>query len=610
MAILTPIAASLALLSAGTLPAHPRGEIGLGRGTGITITPGGDLWLGAGEGHLYVSHDGARTWVPSDRIENPALLPGDSLKSIEAIGFFDDQHGLAVGESLGKAGQFLQTLDGGKTWSQSQLGISMVCSCLRTLPDGHAWISGPDGILLSADWGQTWSVTHWAGVEEYFCGAMDFPTGSHGIVASSGAESAILLTTNGGKAWRTIPVPRTPFTKLPDWVQPEDVYVEHVGPVAMVEYRALVRAELMFPVFDTVSEVLIGTLGEDPKWELFTIDGAEVQTFCRDGDGIVAQTKDGRVVFLSSRLKPLRVVPAPSTPNHGPVSFQGISARAGHVVLFDGSAHTGVVDQDSIRIEHLFTPNVDPSIPIRQSIASRPDYFLGVSGHFLYARMSPDSLWERLAELPAPGLSLQATKTGRGLFLGRPGVLLWRDDEQRFERPVDSEHYYATGELKKDDLWILFGMVAPDEHHADIRTNCSDTVLAGEPYTGVVFASADGGDSWVTLDRWPGGRVEALDLDEHGCLAIYRAGGGIRRGSLDLRDPKHPKANLHTLVEPGPPWEERFDWPYVQYGIEIKFADDAHGTVIGGMFFEGHRAFETDDGGKSWRRTLGAPRDR
>ena len=93
-----------------------------------------------------------------------------------------------------------------------------------------------------------------------------------------------------------------------------------------------------------------------------------------------------------------------------------------------------------------------------------------------------------------------------------------------------------------------------------------------------------------------------MDLDDSGGLTIYRAGGGIRRGKVTRTADGEQIATLRTVTEPGPPWEGRPEWPYVQYDIKVHFDDELHGRVEGKMYFEGPRSFETSDGGKTWQR--------
>tara|TARA_B110000305_G_scaffold195955_1_gene220785 strand:- start:5134 stop:6186 length:1053 start_codon:yes stop_codon:yes gene_type:complete len=91
---------------------------------------------------------------------------------LNTIEFWDDQIGLAYGDSFNGELFILKTIDGGRSWDRvdpkrfpaagdGDGGFAASGTCISTQPDGHAWIAtgagGTSRILYTPDFGDTWT---------------------------------------------------------------------------------------------------------------------------------------------------------------------------------------------------------------------------------------------------------------------------------------------------------------------------------------------------------------------------------------------------------------------------------------------------------------------
>jgi len=136
-----------------------------------------DIWarestiylLAAGEGsnsRIYQSVDDGATWQLQYTMENPKGF-------INCFDFWDQQHGLVIGDSIDNKVFILQTNNGGKDWTRlnsapevnrgGEGAFSASGSCLRTLNNDQAWLSTgateQPRLLRTSDRGATWATT-------------------------------------------------------------------------------------------------------------------------------------------------------------------------------------------------------------------------------------------------------------------------------------------------------------------------------------------------------------------------------------------------------------------------------------------------------------------
>ncbi len=176
--------------------------------------------LAAGQGEksrIYKTTDGGATWAL--QFTNP-----DAAGFFDAIAFWDETHGLALGDPVGGKFQLVHTTDG-KTWQPltgempaalaDEGAFAASGTCLITHGENGAWFvtGGPNGgrVFHSTDRGKTWGVQATplaAGSKSAGVFGIAFRDASNGVVVGgdytkpteTGAHAAV--TTDGGTTWK------------------------------------------------------------------------------------------------------------------------------------------------------------------------------------------------------------------------------------------------------------------------------------------------------------------------------------------------------------------------------------------------------------------------
>jgi photosystem II stability/assembly factor-like uncharacterized protein len=103
-------------------------------------------WAGGWAGMLLHTVDGGRQW-------RQVKVPGASW-SITSITFLDEKNGWFSGF----AGQLFRTRDGGATWEQKKTQVTGSLPSVAFDSAGYGWVASDEGLLRSADSGQTWTL--------------------------------------------------------------------------------------------------------------------------------------------------------------------------------------------------------------------------------------------------------------------------------------------------------------------------------------------------------------------------------------------------------------------------------------------------------------------
>lgn len=160
------------------------------RGTVVHTTDGGQTWrvdavpgaerldlraiharstqvahVAATAGRIWRTTDGGRSWTLRYQATDTSVF-------LDAIDFWDDRHGIALGDPIGGRFLVLRTDDGGDTWREAPSGerpaaregeaaFAASGSSLIVSGDAHVWL-GSGGLAArlhhSADRGRTWRV--------------------------------------------------------------------------------------------------------------------------------------------------------------------------------------------------------------------------------------------------------------------------------------------------------------------------------------------------------------------------------------------------------------------------------------------------------------------
>jgi photosystem II stability/assembly factor-like uncharacterized protein len=184
------------------------------------------LCIGEGEkSRIYRTTDGGNTWTVQHINRDPKGF-------LDALAFWDAEHGLALGDPVDGRFVVLATKDGGKTWKSTppegmppalpgEGAFAASGTCLIATGDGHAWF-GTGGakvsrVFRSLDRGRNWTAQQTpvqAGTPSSGIFSLAFD-GDHGIAVGGDykepgqAKDMVALTSDGGLTWR-VPVGRQP----------------------------------------------------------------------------------------------------------------------------------------------------------------------------------------------------------------------------------------------------------------------------------------------------------------------------------------------------------------------------------------------------------------
>lgn len=156
----------------------------------------------------------------------------DSLGFLDCMDFWDDERGIAFGDTIDEYPYILLTSDGGQTWSRAPIdempkagkgegGFAASGTCVTTGENGLAWIatgaSGNARILLTRDYGVTWTSADSPIIKGDAAGhtSIDFVNENIGFI--TGGDLSIsdeythncAFTSDGGESWTLTSTPNT-----------------------------------------------------------------------------------------------------------------------------------------------------------------------------------------------------------------------------------------------------------------------------------------------------------------------------------------------------------------------------------------------------------------
>lgn len=170
-----------------------------------------------GAAKIYRTTDGARWTQQFDTREPGAFL--------DALAFWDDQHGIALGDPVGGKLFILATDDGGTTWTRvstdnappmlpGEAAFAASGTCLTVFGASNVWIGTGGGakarVFRSSDRGRTWSVADTplhAGNSASGIFSVAFSDAKHGVVVGGEYSKPktpfdnVALTSDGGQTW-------------------------------------------------------------------------------------------------------------------------------------------------------------------------------------------------------------------------------------------------------------------------------------------------------------------------------------------------------------------------------------------------------------------------
>ncbi len=115
---------------------------------------------------VYLTEDGGVSWVETYSNETEGVF-------FNSMAFWDETHGIAVGDPMGGRFMLIETRDGGRIWSElavesrpealsGEANFAASGTCLTVQGEGNVWF-GTGGaaarVFRSDDWGASWQAT-------------------------------------------------------------------------------------------------------------------------------------------------------------------------------------------------------------------------------------------------------------------------------------------------------------------------------------------------------------------------------------------------------------------------------------------------------------------
>jgi photosystem II stability/assembly factor-like uncharacterized protein len=179
--------------------------------------------LGAGNGpasRIYKTQDAGKTWQLQFKNEDPKAF-------LDAMSFWDANHGVVFGDSVDLQFYILTTADGGHTWSRvptvnlppaqgNEGAFAASGTNVAVLGKSHAWIgtgaAAKSRVLRTSDRGHSWQVADTPLASSGSAGifSIAFRDEKHGVIAGGdyqkeqAAVDNLAVTNDGGATWTLV----------------------------------------------------------------------------------------------------------------------------------------------------------------------------------------------------------------------------------------------------------------------------------------------------------------------------------------------------------------------------------------------------------------------
>jgi photosystem II stability/assembly factor-like uncharacterized protein len=169
---------------------------------------------------IYKTSDGGATWTMQFKND-------DAKAFLDAMSFWDANHGLVFGDSIDGQFYILTTDNGGRTWTrlppatlpralESEGAFAASGTNIALFGKTHAWIGTGGGakarVLRTSDGGRTWQVadTPLAAAQSAGIFSIAFRDAQHGVIVGGDyrkeqeAVDNLAVTSNGGVTWKLV----------------------------------------------------------------------------------------------------------------------------------------------------------------------------------------------------------------------------------------------------------------------------------------------------------------------------------------------------------------------------------------------------------------------
>ena len=171
-------------------------------------------------GMFFRTSDGGKNWSLTYRDDRPQIF-------FDAMGFWDEQHGIAFGDAIDGYIEIVRTNDGGATWYRApederpvalegEGGFAASGTCIITYGDSLVWIGlgAPESrVAFSSNRGKAWSIINSPMAQEAGSAgifSLAFNTSKFGIAVGgdymnrSDTTKLIARTSDGGANWNLV----------------------------------------------------------------------------------------------------------------------------------------------------------------------------------------------------------------------------------------------------------------------------------------------------------------------------------------------------------------------------------------------------------------------
>jgi len=179
------------------------------------------LSIGNGpDSRIYKTTDGGASWIMQFKNDDPKAF-------LDAMSFWDANHGLVFGDSINGEFYILMTADGGRTWSrvppaalpralESEGAFAASGTNIAVFGKTQAWIGTGGGakarVLRTSDGGRSWQVTDTPLAAGPSTGifSIAFRDAQHGVIAGGDyrkeqeAVDNLAITNDGGVTWKLV----------------------------------------------------------------------------------------------------------------------------------------------------------------------------------------------------------------------------------------------------------------------------------------------------------------------------------------------------------------------------------------------------------------------
>lgn len=333
-------------------------------------------------------------------------------------------------------------------------------------------------------------------------------------------------------------------------------------------------------------------LAAEGAWSPVEIEGHKVHALESARDGFVLVTDDRRVVRATRALEKTSVS-TQALEGDRPMSIA--SGERGCAFLTDARGRVCTLTADALQCSGLRTLGTDRSWPLADFDRVDDKLWYATSSTAFYRSKDGAKTWERMLEGDTSG-GLFASEDGSSVTLEIDGALSRWESGKPGVQPVlkHAEHEQVPSLCARHGrLWIADSFETDGSEEATSMLHRSDTVLEGDAFTALVYASFDEGRTWKPVDRCRGSIVHAVWLGQDDVLTLCMSDGSMRSGRFD--------AATATVAAPGfvtiAPASTALGGEFATW---LAFPTSDEGWVGGMEYFGGARVHRSRDAGRSW----------